>query len=107
MPSTREEWEEACRWVYQSNNYNREPQDDELFVPFIDGDRLKYYFLSTPNKITNWLDINDYSVTIITQYKQYKLVEPFCGPVQPPPSPVIKKIRASYTRQRNHYGIAI
>jgi len=106
--STRKEWDEFCSWVYCSTNYNKH-QSDTHFTFFIKDDkRLCYYFLNKPDDITDWLDITKQSIIVYKNaYYKVRIKEEMCEPEQPPPSPLIKKIRASYLRQRNLYGITI
>ena len=48
-----------------------------------------------------WVTYGDLAVRYLDDYKTY-LCEPFCGPTQPPPSPVIKKIREMAKRREQY-----
>jgi len=106
--STREEWDEFCSWVYCGSEYDKDKPDTHYTFFIKDDKRLCYYFLDKPDDITNWMDITKTDINVLKNvYYKIRIKEEMCGPVLPPPSPLIKKIRASYLRQRNHYGIAI
>jgi len=85
-------WQEVVEWTYTSNG--------EEFIPYLDGTRLKYYFVDSPHDVVDWFDINDSrrDTSILTQYKRanpnpHSIAKNFIGPLLPPPSPVILKIR--------------
>jgi len=87
-------WHEECEWTYFASG------TDE-FVPFIENDRLKYYFTNNVTQITNWLDINTTNLRpgyLSANFRRanpnpHSIAKNFIGPLLPPPSPVILKIR--------------
>jgi hypothetical protein len=49
----------------------------------------------------DWIVWGDTAVRTLEDHARY-LCEPFCGPTQPPPSPVIKKIREMAKRREQY-----
>ena len=101
-----DEIKEALCWIYKIDEYYSD-KEENLFTFFIENGRLNYYYLSSPDKITTWFYSKEIEDNLFQRYIKVRRKEELCGPVQPPLSPLIKKIRTSYKRQREVYGITI
>jgi len=99
-----EEWEEACNWVRTTNPYNLE-DTKEHYVFYIKDNYLHYYNINTPTRVTKWYSIKTMPSTHLNSYPKVYRLTPFVGPIQPPPSPIIAKIRLM-SKRRQEIGYA-
>jgi hypothetical protein len=92
---------EGLDWVYKL--------DSSYCIFYIKDDNL-CYILYDDEACTNslgstvWLDWGPTAKIYLDQYSSQRLrpIIPFCGPVQPPPSAIILKIRAMEKRRKQY-----
>ena len=93
---------EGLDWVYHLDRLYFiffVTEDNQLaYKMYQDADCTKY--VST----TVWRPWDRIAITYVETYSRQKLrpIIPFCGPVQPPPSAVVLKIRAMEKRRKQY-----
>jgi len=80
--------------------------DTFYLIFYLEGTRLKYTRYSDPectqaDEDITWMEWNENSQKYINDYAK-RIVRPIVGPVPPPPSAVIKKIREMAKRREQH-----
>jgi len=90
--------DEALQYTYTNGSA-------DVFVPYIDGEYLKYYWEHNPSYIINWRKVIHTSPKAFNKYKIVgKNPQNMVGPPPPELSPVIKKIRTMHMRQTFVWG---
>ena len=86
-------WEEACNYLWGTSEGNT------FTLRIVDG--YVEHKVSSTNEWVQWCAPRADNVYYLNSYKNLGQLELFCGPMQPPPSKVILKIRQMEAR-RNH-----
>jgi len=96
-----ESWKELLDW-----NWSAPTIDPNTYFFFTIKENFLYYSYNTiPDKLTRWHSIyTDRPTTLLLAYTKHSKRIPFVGPIQPEPSPIIKKIREMAKRRETCYA---
>jgi len=95
-----ESWQELLDWNWTAQTLTQ----DSYFFFTIKENLLYYSYSIRPEKLARWHSINTViPTTLQLAYTKHSKRIPFVGPIQPEPSPVIKKIREMTKRRELSY----